>query len=89
MITSHINSLLSQEKSSISYQVTEYRLSVQLRRQLAVDATLHLVADEPCQSFLFTLYHGYAVTSVRLDNGEKVRFAQEGDTLVILSGECG
>jgi hypothetical protein len=77
------NSLLNQEAANASFKIAEYELSVKLRRQLAVDATLHLVADEPCSSFLFTLYHGYVVNDVSLDNGDKIDFAQEGDTLVL------
>jgi hypothetical protein len=78
-----VNSLLNQETANANFKIANYGLSVKLGRQLAVEATLRLIADEPCQSFLFTLYHGYTVTDARLGNEDKVAFAQEGDMLVL------
>ena len=55
----HASELLKQDVESPNYRIADYNLSVELKRQLSVVASLHLVADVPRQSFVFTLYHGY------------------------------
>jgi hypothetical protein len=79
----HDSSLSLQGAETPNYRITDYTLSVELKRQLAVVATLHLVADTARQSYIFTLYHGYLISSVSQADGNPIAFKQNGDFVTL------
>lgn len=72
------------DSSDVNFTVTEYQLDVRLKREVAVDLNMRICAETPIDNFLFTLYRGYSVDSVRTDDESvSISWTQDGDAFVL------
>lgn len=69
-----------QEKTA-DFQVDEYQMEFSLTDRLHGEVTLHIAEETKGEQYYFTLYHGYRVTGVFDQQGNKMNFQQYEDYL--------
>lgn len=73
-----------QKEEAADFKVTKYKLDLSAYRYLKARADIY-VDKNNLEDYKFTLYHGFKVTKVTDQNGEKLNFSQETDYLTVLN----
>ena len=64
------------------FAVTEYWMDIKINRQMSAEVTMQLDESE-LERYIFTLYHGYEIRSVRDGSGRELSYDREGDYLTV------
>lgn len=80
----YVDSNAYQPMKDPAFEVKEYDLEVSFGRQLSVAGSMEVEAQEACEQFVFTLYHGYQVKELSSQTeGITVSFCQDKDRLLV------
>ncbi len=63
------------------FDVTDYALNIEVTNKLNVKSIL--TVSESMPEYKFTLYHGYKITDVKNQNGNHLKFTQDGDYFTV------
>ena len=74
----------SEDVIAADFTAEKYELILNIDESLDAVATIHVFPTD-LEQYCFTLYHGYKVSSVTNESGERLSFTQEGDYLEIIS----
>ena len=69
--------------SQLPYTITDYQLQVTCKRQLQVSGTMQLQAQKQMDTFVLTLYRGYAVKNLQCADGTPLDWSVDGDYITI------
>lgn len=69
--------------SQLPYTITDYQLQVTCNRQLQVSGTMQLQAQKQMDTFVLTLYRGYAVKNLQCADGTPLDWSVDGDYITI------
>lgn len=65
------------------FDVTDYTLNFDVTNKLNVKSIL--TVSESIPEYKFTLYHGYKITNVKNQSGDRLNFTQDGDYFTVYS----
>lgn len=65
------------------FDVTDYALNIEVTNKLNVKSIL--TVSESISEYKFTLYHGYKITDVKNQSGDRLNFTQDGDYFTVYS----
>lgn len=74
------------EESTEPFSVKSYKLDFFVANYLYGKAEIEIDDTKLLSSYIFTLYHGYKVTRIEDESGNKVTFNRRGDFIQILNG---
>ena len=69
--------------SQLPYTITDYQLQVTCNRQLQVSGMIQLQAQKQMDTFVLTLYRGYAVKNLQCADGTPLDWSVDGDYITI------
>ncbi len=67
------------------FSVVSYDMKLHFGKQM--NAEVSIVTDNSCEQYTFTLYHNYKIKSVLNENGEKIKFSQQGDYFTVWTND--
>ena len=73
---------LNKEEHAPNFKIEKYDMNFTVRNQLSGDVKVYL-DGKAASSYDFTLYHGYKVKDVLDENGDSVKFEQNGDFITV------
>lgn len=73
---------LNKEEQAPNFKIEKYDMKFTVRNQLSGDVKVYL-DGKAASSYDFTLYHGYKVKDVLDENGDSVKFEQNGDFITV------
>lgn len=80
----HINDNTYKPLDTQSFSIQSYNLELSFENELSVRGSIEIKAQQKCEEFDLTLYHGYSVNDiVSQTKGVEIKFKQYGDNLCI------
>lgn len=76
-----------QEIQESDYKISKYELEIDVKNNLSVDGKLTIDAPIERDEFVFTLYHGYRIKKLEVNN-EEASFERNGDSIIIKFPDC-
>ena len=70
------------KQQSADFKITKYEMLLNISRQLDAEVTMSL-SDHQKGTYLFTLYHQYAVSNVTDESGNPLKYSRSGDYIDI------
>lgn len=77
------NKLTLEDLKEADYKISFYDMNVEAGRMLSVNGTFTITSKAPRKEFVFTLYDGYRVKTVKDKNNKNINYERKGDNLVI------
>lgn len=71
------------EEKEKDFQVRAYDMELSFGRELSAKVTVDVSTENAPEQYHFTLYHGYKISDVTSEDGEKLLFTQEGDQVTV------
>lgn len=71
-----------QESEKADFCVTDYDISMKIRNRLYMDVKI-TVDNTELDEYKFTLYHGYKISKIKDDKGQKLKYTRENDCLTV------
>lgn len=71
------------EEQEKDFQVRAYDMEFSFGRELSAKVTVDVSTENAPEQYHFTLYHGYKISDVTSEDGEKLLFTQEGDQVTV------
>lgn len=65
------------------FSVSRYEMEFSMKKQLTADVTLTIQSGDVLPEYIFTLYHGYKISSVTDEAGNEYSFEQQGDYVTV------
>lgn len=65
------------------FRVQAYDMELSFGGELSAKVTATVSSDNTPEQYHFTLYHGYKISGMQSEDGEKLSFTQEGDQVVV------
>ena len=77
-----------QRELPAEFRVSRYEMDLSAGRQLDAKVSMSITDDEHSDTYNFTLYHGYRISHVLDDKGNRLEFIQDGDYVTVTSSEA-
>lgn len=78
------------EEEDPGFSISAYAMTLDINKKLRAEVTASLdIADKNREELHFTLYHGYALSSIQLLDGTEIPFDQQGDTVTVFTADLG
>lgn len=78
------------EHQEPGFTIESYDMDLKIRNDLTARVAVTLSDNSTdCESYIFTLYHGYRLDSIKMEDGQTVSYVRDNDIITIPSSEIG
>lgn len=69
------------------FEIKEYDMELRFGRELSAVVKVRIQSEIPQSTHAFTLYHGYRISDIENEEGQSMKYIQEGDQVVVENPE--